>query len=233
MQNTLSMKIGILGYGEVGQAIAGLYESIVIRDPYKEYDDDMSNLDLLNVCIPYTNGFVDDVKEIIEDIKPKHTVIHSTVPVGTTESVGMKVIHSPVRGLHPNLLKGLKTFVKYIGGGDSMWYKKHLESMSIRVKVVENSKTSELAKLADTTYYGICIAFTSDMKKLCDEYDLDFTEVMTRYNETYNEGYRILGKPNVVRPVLHPTDQIGGHCVISNAKLLPRTKLIDGLLDYE
>ena len=118
------MKIGILGYGEVGQAVAGLYESVVICDPYKEYDDDMSNLDLLNVCIPYTNGFVDDVKEIIEDIKPKHTVIHSTVPVGTTESVGMKVIHSPVRGLHPNLLKGLKTFVKYIGGGDSVWYKK-------------------------------------------------------------------------------------------------------------
>ena len=30
-----------------------------------------------------------------------------------------------------------------------------------------------------------------------------------------------------------PTDKIGGHCIIPNAKLLPRTKLIDGLLDYE
>ena len=233
MQYTLSMKIGILGYGEVGQAIAGLYESVMICDPFKGYDDDMNNLDLLNVCIPYSNTFVDVVSNKIHDIKPKHIVIHSTVPVGTTESIGANVTHSPVRGLHPNLLKGLKTFVKYIGGGDSQWYKEHLESIGVKVEVVKNSKTSELAKIADTTYYGICIAFTSDMKKLCDEYDLDFAEVMTRYNETYNEGYTKLDKSNVVRPVLHPTDQIGGHCVIPNAKFLPRTKLIDGLLDYE
>ena len=71
------------------------------------------------------------------------------------------------------------------------------------------------------------------MKKLCDEHNLDFMEVMTKYNNTYNEGYTKLGKLNVVRPVLYPTDKIGGHCVIPNAKLLPRTKLIDGLLDYE
>ena len=56
---------------------------------------------------------------------------------------------------------------------------------------------------------------------------------MTKFNHTYNEGYKKLGKTYVVRPVLYPTDKIGGHCIIPNAKLLPRTKLIDGLLDYE
>ena len=124
---------------------------------------------------------------------------------------------------------------RFIGGNEQLAeaYSGHLKTLGIETHICKDAKTTELSKLADTTYYGLCIAFTSDMKKLCDEHNLDFMEVMTKYNNTYNEGYTKLGKLNVVRPVLYPTDKIGGHCVIPNAKLLPRTKLIDGLLDYE
>ena len=239
------MKIGIVGHGQVGQAIAKLYsetdttktwfsfDKILIYDPYQGMLDDISDVDILNVCIPYTKDFVSIVKDL--PTPNWYTVIHSTVPVGTTEKFGHKFLHSPVRGVHPNLYEGLKTFVKFIGGDEQLAeaYSGHLKTLGIETHICKDAKTTELSKLADTTYYGLCIAFTSDMKKLCDEYDLDFMEVMTKYNNTYNEGYKKLGKPNVVRPVLYPTDKIGGHCVIPNAKLLPRTKLIDGLLDYE
>ena len=239
------MKIGIVGHGQVGQAIAKLYsetdttktwfsfDKILIYDPYQGMLDDISDVDILNVCIPYTKDFVSIVKDL--PTPNWYTVIHSTVPVGTTEKFGHKFLHSPVRGVHPNLYEGLKTFVKFIGGDEQLAeaYSGHLKTLGIETHICKDAKTTELSKLADTTYYGLCIAFTSDMKKLCDEYDLDFMEVMTKYNNTYNEGYKKLGKPNVVRPVLYPTDKIGGHCVIPNAKLLPRTKLIDGILDYE
>ena len=239
------MKIGIVGHGQVGQAVAKLYseidtskswfsfDKILIYDPYQDMLDDISDVDILNVCIPYTEDFVSIVKDL--PIPNWYTVIHSTVPVGTTEKLGHKFLHSPVRGVHPNLYEGLKTFVKFIGGDEQLAqaYSGHLKTLGIETHICKDAKTTELSKLADTTYYGLCIAFTSDMKKLCDEYDLDFMEVMTKYNNTYNEGYKKLGKPNVVRPVLYPTDKIGGHCIIPNAKLLPRTKLIDGLLDYE
>ena len=239
------MKIGIVGHGQVGQAIAKLYsetdttktwfsfDKILIYDPYQGMLDDISDVDILNVCIPYTKDFVSIVKDL--PTPNWYTVIHSTVPVGTTEKFGHKFLHSPVRGVHPNLYEGLKTFVKFIGGDEQLAeaYSGHLKTLGVETHICKDAKTTELSKLADTTYYGLCIAFTSDMKKLCDEYDLDFMEVMTKYNNTYNEGYKKLGKPNVVRPVLYPTDKIGGHCVIPNAKLLPRTKLIDGLLDYE
>ena len=239
------MKIGIVGHGQVGQAVAKLYtetdttktwfsfDKILIYDPYQGMLDDISDVDILNVCIPYTKDFVSIVKDL--PTPNWYTVIHSTVPVGTTEKFGHKFLHSPVRGVHPNLYEGLKTFVKFIGGDDQLAeaYSGHLKTLGVETHICKDAKTTELSKLADTTYYGLCIAFTSDMKKLCDEYDLDFMEVMTKYNNTYNEGYKKLGKPNVVRPVLYPTDKIGGHCVIPNAKLLPRTKLIDGLLDYE
>jgi|TARA_B000000532_G_scaffold94352_1_gene75696 3-hydroxyisobutyrate dehydrogenase-like beta-hydroxyacid dehydrogenase len=239
------MKIGIVGHGQVGQAVAKLYsetdttktwfsfDKILIYDPYQGMLDDISDVDILNVCIPYTKDFVPIVKDL--PTPNWYTVIHSTVPVGTTEKFGHKFLHSPVRGVHPNLYEGLKTFVKFIGGDEQLAeaYSGHLKTLGVETHICKDAKTTELSKLADTTYYGLCIAFTSDMKKLCDEYDLDFMEVMTKYNNTYNEGYKKLGKPNVVRPVLYPTDKIGGHCVIPNAKLLPRTKLIDGLLDYE
>ena len=239
------MKIGIVGHGQVGQAVAKLYsetdttktwfsfDKILIYDPYQGMLDDISDVDILNVCIPYTKDFVSIVKDL--PTPNWYTVIHSTVPVGTTEKFGHKFLHSPVRGVHPNLYEGLKTFVKFIGGDEQLAeaYSGHLKSLGVETHICKDAKTTELSKLADTTYYGLCIAFTSDMKKLCDEYDLDFMEVMTKYNNTYNEGYKKLGKPNVVRPVLYPTDKIGGHCVIPNAKLLPRTKLIDGILDYE
>ena len=239
------MKIGIVGHGQVGQAVAKLYsetdttktwfsfDKIQIYDPYQGMLDDISDVDILNVCIPYTKDFVSIVKDL--PTPNWYTVIHSTVPVGTTEKFGHKFLHSPVRGVHPNLYEGLKTFVKFIGGDEQLAeaYSGHLKSLGVETHICKDAKTTELSKLADTTYYGLCIAFTSDMKKLCDEYDLDFMEVMTKYNNTYNEGYKKLGKPNVVRPVLYPTDKIGGHCVIPNAKLLPRTKLIDGILDYE
>ena len=239
------MKIGIVGHGQVGQAVAKLYsetdttktwfsfDKILIYDPYQGMLDDISDVDILNVCIPYTKDFVSIVKDL--PTPNWYTVIHSTVPVGTTEKFGYKFLHSPVRGVHPNLYEGLKTFVKFIGGDEQLAeaYSGHLKTLGLETHICKDAKTTELSKLADTTYYGLCIAFTSDMKKLCDEYDLDFMEVMTKYNNTYNEGYKKLGKPNVVRPVLYPTDKIGGHCVIPNAKLLPRTKLIDGLLDYE
>ena len=239
------MKIGIVGHGQVGQAVAKLYsetdtskswfsfDKILIYDPYQGMMDDISEVDILNVCIPYTRDFVSIVKDL--PTPNWYTVIHSTVPVGTTEKFGHKFLHSPVRGVHPNLYEGLKTFVKFIGGDEQLAqaYSGHLKTLGVETHICKDAKTTELSKLADTTYYGLCIAFTSDMKKLCDEYDLDFMEVMTKYNNTYNEGYKKLGKPNVIRPVLYPTDKIGGHCVIPNAKLLPRTKLIDGLLDYE
>src|SRR5690606_40778498 len=38
-------------------------------------------------------------------------VVHSTVPVGTCDANGW--VHSPVRGRHPNLVGGLRKFVKH------------------------------------------------------------------------------------------------------------------------
>ena len=91
--------------------------------------------------------------------------------------------------------------------------------------------------MLDTTYYGVCIAWHAEMKKMCDHENLSFDEVVSNFNETYNDGYKKLGKENVIRPVLYPpTNNIGGHCVIQNAKLLKENYLseaLDLILKYQ
>lgn len=219
--------IGVVGYGEIGSAVFEIYKekgyAVGIFDPYLGHSDDISGCKILNICIPYSDDFVSIVNKYIDAYKPNITIIHSTVAPGTTKNIKGKVCHSPVRGIHPNLKEGIKTFLKYIGSEShevAQEYYEHLLSLDISAYICKDSLTSEYAKLLDTTYYGLCIAFHSDVMNLCEKNNIDFEEVMTIYNKTYNEGYSNFGKNNVVRPVLYPTKKIGGHCVIPNAEIL-------------
>ncbi len=239
-------RIGIIGHGEIGSSLEAVYadftEQVFIKD--LERDDGLKNIDVLNICIPYTDSFEKIISEYISDINPKLTIIHSTVIPGTTKNIikstgSDMVVHSPVRGVHPKLYDGIKTFVKFVGAESKKAEQlacEHIESMGIKVETCENSTVTELGKTLSTTYYGLCIAWHGEVQKLCKEYDVPFREVMTRFNQTYNEGYTALGKSDVVRPVLYPPgDVIGGHCVIPNARLvktLLSSHALELILDY-
>ncbi|MGB9743304.1 MAG: hypothetical protein ACPLW9_01145 [Minisyncoccales bacterium] len=237
--------VGILGYGEIGQAIARFYKKPKIKDLNR--DDNLAGVDILHICIPWTRNFVKIVKKEIKKIKPKLTIIHSTIVPGTTKKIisGLPracrgVVHSPVRGVHPQLYQGIKTFVKYIGADNKKageLAKRHLNSLGIKTKVFYPSATTEIGKLLDTTYYGLCIAWHGEMKKLCDKYKIDFDKAVTDFNQTYNEGYKKLGKPNVIRPVLYPPKNgIGGHCVVPNAEILKKyfkSPVLNFILQYK
>jgi len=230
--------VGILGYGEVGQAIAKFYQQPKIKDLNR--DDGLKGVEILHICIPYNKNFLKFVKTEIKKIQPKLTIIHSTVAPGTTKKISGMVVHSPVRGVHPNLHLGIKTFVKFIGTDNkkaARLAQQHFKSLGIKSKVFFPSQTTELGKLFDTTYYGLCIAWHGEMKKICDKFKVDFDQAATAFNQTYNQGYIKLGKKNVVRPVLYPPENniIGGHCVIPNVNILKKiskSKVYELILQY-
>jgi len=237
----MNQKIGILGYGEVGKAIAKFYSDPKIKD--LDQDDGLEGIEILNICIPWSDNFIDIAKEEIQKIGPKLTIIHSTVEVGTTKKIyeltNKLVVHSPIRGVHPELYEGAKTFIKYVGTDDreaGELAKEHLESIGMKVTVFEPSATTEIGKLLSTSYYGLCIAWHGEMKRMCDELGVDFEKAVTDFNKTYNEGYEKLGMPDVRRPVLYPPkDFIGGHCVVPNAKILSKkfkSLVFDLILKY-
>lgn len=242
-------KIGILGYGEIGKSIHELYKknenfNVFIREI--DYSDDFSDLYILNICIPFKkqDKFIEIISNTIKETKPKLTIIHSTVLPETTNKIKeitkSNVVHSPVRGVHPNLYEGLKTFIKYVGYNseeEKNISKNHFEKLDVKTEFIKNPSNTELAKLYSTTYYGLCIAFHGEMKKHFDSLGLDF-KIINEWNETYNEGYTKLNKKNVVRPNLYPPvgNKIGGHCVISNTDLLNEiftSEVFDLILKYK
>lgn len=219
-------RVGILGYGEIGSSLSKFYDNPKIKDLKR--DDGLLGVEILNICIPFNGNFVEIVSKEIKEIKPKLTIIHSTVAPGTTKKLADKfsgmVVHSPVRGVHPFLFRGMKTFVKYVGADDKKAGKmaqKHLSSIGIKTKLFIPSLTTEAIKIWDTTQYGWMIIINKEIKKWCDKMGVDFEAVYTDANKTYNDGYKKLGRVEVQRPYLrYIPGKIGGHCVIPNCQIL-------------
>lgn len=217
------MKSLIIGAeGEVGRALLK-----ILRPHYLVYEldiglnegNDLEGVEIMHVAFPYSDNFIQYVKEYQEKYKPRYTVIHSTVPVGTSRKLG--ALHSPIRGLHPNLESGIRTFPKFIGGQEASEVADYFRRAGIRVILFDNSETTEAMKLFDTEYYRVCIEFAQRVKRYCDKNSLNFHEVYTLANQTYNEGYTKLDHPEFVRPILQPIMQkIGGHCVGPNSELI-------------
>lgn len=217
------MKSIIIGYGEVGQGLYSVltdnYFDIDTLDAEDEQKDLKEEYDIIHICFGFSDQFIEAVKTYQQRFKPKYTIIHSTVPVGTSRQIG--AVHSPIRGIHPNLEGGIRTFPKFLGGEQSSEVADYFRRAGMKVILFDKSETTEALKLFDTEYYRTCIEFAQRVKLFCDKNNLNFSEVYTIPNQTYNEGYTKLGMPEVVRPVLQPIMKvIGGHCLVPNSKLI-------------
>lgn len=137
----------IIGKGEVGEAIFKILsphynvQSRDIEDAHIE-----RGVDVLHIAYPPHGDFVETTKGYGEKYKPKLIIVHSTVSVGTTKEIGEEAVHSPIRGMHPNLTEGIKTFVKYFGGPKAKEAAKIFEDLDIPTRVFEKAETTELAK---------------------------------------------------------------------------------------
>jgi len=224
----------IIGAGEVGKSLYNVlspYHPIVLvdRKPLKIKE----KVEIMHVCIGYSDSFVSDVKSYQEKYKPQYTVIHSTVPVGTSWQCA--AVHSPVIGIHPYLEEGIKTFTKFLGGSDASHVAQHFRRAGLKVYLFDKSETTELMKILDTTFYGLCIEYTKEIKRLTDKHGIPF-EAWTLYNKSYNDGYTELGRDEFVRPNLVPImTTLQGHCVLPNTYFLKNefTKLIQRLNGQE
>lgn len=219
------MKSLIIGAGEVGTALYSIFsevypkQDLAILDTKKSEGNIKQKFDIMHISFGFGPQFIKQVETYQKEYNPTYTIIHSTVPVGTSRK--LKAMHSPIRGLHPNLKSGILTFIKYIGGEQASFVADYFRIANMRVYIYDKPETTEAGKLFDTEYYRACIEFTKRVKRYCDKNELNFHEVYTLFNESYNQGYTTLNRPEYVRPILQPImKEIGGHCVLPNAKLL-------------
>ena len=216
----------VVGLGEVGRAIAELVDAQ--KEKFKLYKKDFEplsvneNIDIMHICIPFTEKFIDDTVEYINLYKPALTIINSTVRPKTTQKIfsitKAPIVHSPVRGRHPQLKEGILKFVKFIGSVDSKAgkiAKQHFEELGVKAEAMSSPVETEVGKLLETSYYAVNIAFHQEMDRICDYYGADFKQSVTRFNETCTMDR----DHKVPRPIMYP-GFIGGHCVIPNIYLL-------------
>jgi len=226
-------KIGVLGIGEVGSAIAAIFKNkfIVFKKDLNFDEIKDKKIEVLHACIPYTKKFISSVVSQIKRNKPKLVIIHSTIRPGTTDQIFKKtqvpLVHSPVMGTHPNLKKDILKFVKFIGPvnkNSAALAKKHFADVGIKVEILTSPLESEIGKLLDSSYYAWNIIFCKLVGNLCKELNVDFEKVYTLFNKEYNSGY-VQSKPKVIRPILkYENGSIGGHCLIPNNKILDNYK---------
>jgi len=209
------MKHLVIGNGEVGKALQEVF-NCDIRDLEKT---DFKKYDVIHIAFPYSKKFIKQVKKYQERYNPEYTVIHSTVPVGT--STKLKANHSPVTGVHPKLVESIKTFTKFIGGKDSSILAEEFQKYGINAVAVLRTEETEAGKLYNLLTYGINILIEKEIYKFCVDNGLDYSVVYKDFVKMYNEGYQKLGMNNIkMYELKHKEGCIGGHCVVKNSPLL-------------
>ncbi len=211
----------VLGLGEVGAALTQ-----VLPDPatYDGLDGpppaDVDPVDVLHVAIPWDAGFTTAVEAHQRRWAADMVIVHSTVPVGTCDPHGW--VHSPVRGRHPDLVDGLKTFTKHVGGWRAYDAANVLVAdAGMTCRIHDRAAVTEAGKLWELAQFGMQVAVEHAIADWCRARGLPHDEVYAAFARTYNDGYRELGESRFVRPVLeHQPGPVGGHCVTAGAALL-------------
>jgi UDP-N-acetyl-D-mannosaminuronate dehydrogenase len=224
----VSTTILVVGLGEIGRPLLEL-----VRAKHAVTGVDLQPVDIecgcsiMHVCFPFSSsGFVDECERYIRKYRPELTIINSTVAPFTTrriqERTGSRVVNSPVRGKHFNMKQELLHYTKFIGGSDPAACREaeaHFCSLGMKTRVLSSPEATEVAKLTETTYFGVLIAWAQEVERYCDQFALDYDEVVAFYEEIA-----------FLPPVKYTPGVIGGHCVMPNIEIL-RHILSSDLLD--
>ena len=221
------MRSIVIGLGETGLP---LYQ--VLREAYGEdvagYDINHERLafadiravkgsyDVLHICIGWSDRFCEIVKEHQCLWSPTITIIHSTVPVGTTRKIG-NAVHSPILGKHGRMLEDMRTYPKWIGGERAEEVAPYFEGAKMRTETVKTPEETEALKLMCLAKYGMSIAFSIYKKQICDKLGIPYEDVHL-WDTFYNENVM----PSLKRPLIEPPHDgmIGGHCVVPGSRIL-------------
>lgn len=224
----MDQTILIVGLGEVGRPLLEIMGST-----YSTFGVDInqpapvSQCDVMHICFPFERSkFVGEVVDYIHRYRPALTVINSTVAPGTTRSVaiesGSAIVHSPIRGKHVRMREEMLNYTKFVGALDAQsgrYAVQHFEQVGLRTKLLASPEATEIAKLTETTYFGLLIAWAQELERYCVKLGTNYDEVVSFYEEI-----------KFFPPVSYFPGVIGGHCVMPNIAIL-RQQFPSGLLD--
>jgi UDP-N-acetyl-D-glucosamine dehydrogenase len=160
-------------------------------------------------------------RDIGAGLQPGTTVsVETTVPLGCTRSriaplleqaSGLMaerhfhVVFSPERVYSGRVFRDLDTYPKLVGGLSAACEERGValygEFISAEVWGMGSAEAAELAKLAETTYRDVNIAFANELAVVADSHDLDVERVIAAAN---SQPFSHIHQPGVA---------VGGHCI--------------------
>ncbi len=114
--------------------------------------------------------------------------------------------------MHARMARELLHYAKFISASDEVaaeLARDHFSAVGMKTRLIEAPETLELAKLAETTYFGMLIAFAQQLNRYARTVEADYDEATSFFEEI----------DFLPRVKYHP-GFIGGHCVIPNINLL-------------
>jgi UDP-N-acetyl-D-glucosamine dehydrogenase len=161
------------------------------------------------------------VRAIGEGLQPETTVVvETTVPLGTTRGrvaplleqasglIAERHFHlafSPERVYSGRVFRDLATYPKLVGGlstvGEERAVALYREFLDAEVWGMGSAEAAELAKLAETTYRDLNIAFANELAQIADDHHLDVERVIAAAN---SQPFSHIHQPGVA---------VGGHCI--------------------
>lgn len=201
---TMKMKLGIVGYGVVGKALAHVFRyeagnpALVVYDKYAKGMNStdrraaLQECDLVFVAVPTPesrDGSCDlsAIEEVVSWVEPVMCV-KSTVPPGTVnrlaEMTGKTICFSPEyvgeTTWHP--LKGIESHGFIIVGGERSACKLVIQAYQqflgpLPHYYITDAKTAELCKYMENAFLATKVAFVNQFFDLAQGFGVDFNEL--------------------------------------------------------
>lgn len=219
------MKIGIAGYGFVGQAHEAILKDrheIVVNDPGLDIAGDFTGIDALIVCVstpPRADGSCEmtNVFEAIDAAPDVPVLIKSTISV---EGWDMLVDAFPNRMLNfsPEFLRAQHAIedlqnmrLMLIGGTSTCFWRK---VFGVPVEIADPRELI-LAKYARNSFLALKVAFFNQMYDLCEAMDVEYCAVAhyTTMDSRIGDSHSFITKER----------GFGGHCFPKDVSAIIQT----------
>jgi len=193
-------RLGVIGNGFVGEAISFAFSPIANiyvydKDPLKSIDSlkSVHNCDFVFICVP-TPMFRDGSQDLsyVESVFEKATnkpiyILKSTVLPGTTTDLckkfpDSKIIFSPEFLSERTAKLDMLTQSRIILGGELSLTEKAKTLFNERFKIKNiiqtDSKTAELTKYMNNTFFATKVSIMNEFKLLCDKIGANWEDAL-------------------------------------------------------
>ncbi len=210
----------VVGLGEVGGPLLRILREAHQAAGRDIEDRPFESVQVLHLCFPYTSDFISSASRYVSLYEPAVVVVNSTVVPRTTreiqEKTGVPAVYSPVRGKHARMTDELRRYRKFVAGTSAQavaLVEDHFAAAGITTQRMPSPEALEIAKLLETTYFGVLVAWAQEMDRFAEAVGADYWEMIDFFEEI-----------DFFPPVGFQPGYIGGHCVMPNLELLEQVR---------